>query len=115
MEGTTEMSNVGMGPCNTQSSKELKVFPPSVHMHLGRGLSSLAKSKHSSCFDLDTCRDEDMQPIRPTFSESDLSSLFDKDENKNMELEIRQMQPASETSSSEQADSQDIEMCDGIE
>ena len=97
------------------SSKEQKVFPPSVHMHLGRGLSSLARSNHSSCLDLDSWRDEDMQTVRPSFSESDLSSLFGKDENKKMELDTRQLHPASETSSSEQAESQDIEMCDGIE
>jgi hypothetical protein len=113
----TAMSSVAMSPmaCTVQSSNETKVFPPSAHMHLGRGLSSRAKSRHTSCFDLDTCRDEDMLPVRPSLSESDLSSLFDKDENKNMELEIRQTQSASETSSSEQADSQDTDMCDRIE
>ncbi len=98
-----------------QPSKAAMGIPPSVHMHLGRGLSSHFRSRHTSCFDLDAYKDEDMGQLRPSFSESDLSSLFDKDGYKNMELDMKRIQPSSETSSSEQAESQDIEMCDGIE
>ncbi len=94
-----------------QPSKDSTGIPPSIHMHLGRGLSSLVRSRHTSCFDLD----QHVELLRPSFSESDLSSLFDKQEIKKMELDLNRMQSASETYSSEHADAQDIEMRDGNE
>ena len=67
------MSGFAM-PCKDQPSKDPTGIPPSIHMHLGRGLSSLVRSRHTSCFDIDALRDEHVEQLRPSFSESDLES-----------------------------------------
>ena len=73
--------------CNNGSAPALPergmLYPPSSHMQLGRGLSNFAKSRRSSCFEMGTCLDEEMEAsgARPSFSESDIASLLGASEN----------------------------------
>jgi hypothetical protein len=50
--------------------------PPSLHMHLGRGLSSLAKSRHRFLL-FDSQEEENDEEVQTALSESDLLSLFE--------------------------------------
>jgi hypothetical protein len=62
-------------------------YPESSHMRLGRGLSSLVKSRHSSCFDMGLCYDKELVMAQTSLSESDLLSLFESSSNVSIEKE----------------------------
>ena len=62
---------------NKQASQTLAPPPPSMHMHLGRGLSSISKSRRQiSWFDDVPCQ-QLYEEERTALSESDLLSLFE--------------------------------------
>jgi hypothetical protein len=59
---------------STRTTQPFPDAPPSKHMRLGAGLSSVAKSPVVSCFD-ELYADNDLSDQR-AFSESDLMDLF---------------------------------------
>ena len=81
-------------------------------MRLGRGLSNIVKSKHSSCFDMGACFDEDMGQggARQSFSESDISSLFESSSNiENFNSPLREN--SSVSNSTIQSHDQEMQEC----
>ena len=77
---TSEMAS-NMNNTIEPASQGEAAYPESSHMRLGRGLSSLAKSRHSSCFDMELCYDKELDMAQTSLSESDLSSLFESTSN----------------------------------
>ena len=58
-------------------------YPPSSHMQLGCGLSNVANTRRSSCFEMGTCFDEEIESsdARPSLSDTDIASLLGTSDN----------------------------------
>jgi hypothetical protein len=71
MQKPTDMKRMAL------PTSESVTFPPSLHMRLGHGLTSMSKFKHVSCRDVGIDNEDITHCLRPSLSESDLSRLFE--------------------------------------